>query len=78
LTPQEIGSVKDPHAFVWLDVLDIEDFEIGPAHQRLNLHPLTIEDFIMPNARPKIEKFNEYIFSSVSLASSPDNGARER
>ncbi|MDD2654807.1 MAG: magnesium/cobalt transporter CorA, partial [Candidatus Omnitrophica bacterium] len=27
-----------------------------------NLHPLTIEDFIMPNARPKLEKFRDYIF----------------
>lgn len=76
LTPQEIGdAAKDPRAFVWIDVLDIEDFDIDLLTSIFNLHPLTIEDFIMPNARPKIEKFNEYIFLIMfSLESLPDNG----
>ena len=55
-------ALRDGLTLVWIDVLDIDDLDIDLLTSVFNLHPLTIEDFIMPNARPKIEKFKDYFF----------------
>lgn len=55
-------AIKDDQSLIWLDMLDIEDSDIDFLTSVFNLHELTIEDFIMPNARPKIEKFKGYFF----------------
>lgn len=55
-------AAKDERSVLWLDVCDIDDKDIDILTQVFGLHPLTIEDFIMPNARPKIEEFPEYFF----------------
>jgi magnesium transporter len=69
-------AVKDPRSTVWLDVIDIDDSDIDVLTNVFNLHPLTIEDSIMPSARPKIEEFPEYLFLvifSLYSANSPQN-----
>lgn len=58
-------ALKDPRSLIWLDMLDIDDNDIDFLMSTFNLHPLTVEDFIMPNARPKIEKFKDYIFMTT-------------
>jgi len=75
LTAQEIeNAVKDKRSLLWIDVLDIDDTDIDLLSGVFNLHSLTVEDFIMPNARPKLEKFNDYLFLIVfSLESSSNN-----
>lgn len=55
-------ALQDGQTLIWIDVLDIDDSDINLLTSVFNLHPLTIEDFIMPNARPKIEKFKDYFF----------------
>lgn len=66
-------ALKDAHSLIWIDMLDIDDADIDFLTSVFNLHPLTVEDFIMPNARPKIEKFEDYIFlTTFSLASNGD------
>lgn len=63
LSVQEIAeALKDPRSLVWIDMVDMDDPDIDFLTSVFNLHQLTIEDFIMPNARPKIEKFKEYFF----------------
>ena len=63
LTPQEIAAaVKDERATLWVDLLDMDDSDIDLLTSAFDLHPLTIEDFIMPNARPKLEEFVNYLF----------------
>ncbi len=56
------ASIKDDRALLWVDILDIEDADVDILTSIFNLHPITVEDFIMPNACSKIEKFKEYIF----------------
>lgn len=75
LTQAEMSAaVGSDRSTVWLDVYDIDDNDIDLLTNVFNLHPLTIEDFIMPNARPKIEEFPEYMFLVVfSLQSSSGN-----
>lgn len=63
LNPDEIRqALQDERGLLWLDIKDIEDSEIDILTDTFNLHPLTIEDFIMANARPKAENFKNYIF----------------
>lgn len=77
LSPEEISvSLKDERCLVWLDMLDIDDNDIDFLTSVFNLHELTVEDFIMPNARPKIEKFKDYFFLIMfSLESNGANGS---
>lgn len=47
----------------WIEVNGISDSEkINQICSKLKLHPLTIEDILNPNQRPKIEEFDKYIF----------------
>lgn len=69
-------ALKDERSLVWVDVLDIDDTDIDFLTLVFNLHPLTIEDFIIPNARPKIEKFKDYFF--LIMFSLESNGTNER
>ncbi len=60
--PEIEQALKDERSVLWLDMLDIDDDSIDLLTTVFNLHPLSVEDLIMPNARPKIEKFDDYIF----------------
>ncbi len=63
LTPEGIRqALADPENILWVDIIAIEDEEVDILTEVFNLHPLTIEDFIMSNARPKVENFKDYIF----------------
>jgi magnesium transporter len=79
LSSAEISEVlKDARSLVWVDMLDIDDNDIDFLTSVFNLHELTIEDFIMPNARPKIEKFRDYLFLvAFSLESNGTNGGEK-
>ncbi len=47
---------------LWVDVQDPEDADIEVLLEVFELHPLTVEDCIMPNLRPKLEEFDRYLF----------------
>ena len=55
-------ALKDKSNTVWLDLEKPDDTDIEMLLNIFNLHPLTIEDCIMPTASPKVEGFPEYIF----------------
>ncbi|MDO8525260.1 MAG: magnesium/cobalt transporter CorA, partial [Candidatus Omnitrophota bacterium] len=69
------GALQDGQTLIWIDVSDIDDSDIDMLTSVFNLHPITIEDFIMPNARPKIEKFKDYFF--LVMFSLEQNGEKE-
>ncbi len=79
LSPAEMATaIKDDRSILWLDVYDIDDNDIDVLTNIFNLHPLTIEDFIMPNARPKIEEFPDYLFLVMfSIKTATDNKERK-
>jgi len=63
LEPAQMQEViKDPANILWVDIQDIDDVDIDLLTAVFNIHPLTIEDFIMANARPKVENFKDYLF----------------
>ena len=51
-----------PDVLLWVDIESPEDDEIEILLEVFELHPLTVEDCIMPNVRPKLETFEKYIF----------------
>ncbi|MBN1405121.1 MAG: magnesium/cobalt transporter CorA [Candidatus Omnitrophica bacterium] len=80
LTLQEIkNAVTDSRSVLWIDMLDIDDADIDLLSSVFSMHPLTVEDLIMPNARPKVEKFSNYLFLIMfSLEASPDKQLRSK
>jgi magnesium transporter len=77
LALQEIGEViKDPKSLLWLDIVDVSDEIIDMLTASFNLHPLTIEDIILPNARPKVENFHDYLFLVMFALESQNGGAQ--
>jgi len=67
-------AIKDPSNILWLDIQDTDDNDIDILTGVFNIHPLTIEDFIMVNARPKVENFKDYLFLIMfSLECSKNN-----
>lgn len=55
-------AVSDESGLLWLDMCELDDNDIDLLTGIFNLHPLSIEDFIMPNSRPKVENFRDYLF----------------
>jgi magnesium transporter len=60
--PQIQDALKDTANTLWLDIQEVDDNDIDLLTEVFNIHPLTIEDFIMANARPKVENFKDYLY----------------
>ena len=71
-------AAKNERATLWIDVCDIDDVDIDLLTNVFNLHPLTVEDFIMPNARPKMEEFPDYLFLVVFSMEAANNNRKAR
>lgn len=50
------------NSLLWVDMESLEDSDIEILMDVFGLHPLTVEDCIMVNARPKVENFQNYLF----------------
>lgn len=77
LDAQAVGeALKDSRSLLWMDLTDIDDEDVDLLTSVFNLHPLTVEDLIMPNARPKIEKFPDYFFLVLFSLEAHENKQR--
>ena len=57
--------LQDPHACLWVDLEGESPEAIGAVSNHFGLHPVTTEDLVHRNQRPKIEEFDSYIFVVV-------------
>jgi magnesium transporter len=55
-------ALASEESLLWVDIEGPEDREIELLLEVFELHPLTVEDCIMPNVRPKLEDFERYLF----------------
>ncbi|MBI4343890.1 MAG: magnesium/cobalt transporter CorA [Candidatus Omnitrophica bacterium] len=55
-------ALEDEGCLLWVDIEGPEDAEVELLLEVFDLHPLTVEDCIMPNARPKVDEFEHYLF----------------
>ncbi len=63
LTPEEIKAVvQSERDVLWLDIINPEKAELDMIEKAFDLHPLTIEDCINTITRPKVDRFEKYLF----------------
>ena len=63
LTLEQVkDALKDENSLLWVDIKSANEDDITLLTDIFKLHPLTVEDCIMPNARPKLENFTNYLF----------------
>jgi magnesium transporter len=54
--------LHDPRGLLWVDAEGEPAEGLEALAARFEVHPVTVEDFIQKNQRPKIEEFERYIF----------------
>jgi magnesium transporter len=77
-TARECGQFKDRSTVTWIHINGIHDVqtleELGTI---FGLHPLTLEDIVNSDQRPKMEDFCEYIYIVLKSFYSSDNQAND-
>src|SRR5262249_51688719 len=54
-----------PDAHLWFHVDAPTEEELGFLQAKLKIHPLTLEDVVQQNQRPKIEPFADYVYLAI-------------
>ena len=54
--------LKSPHTCLWVDLEGESPEALEAVAREFGLHPVTIEDLVHRNQRPKLEEFDGYIF----------------
>lgn len=68
LAELSLPSLKEDGAVTWLQVQGLKDISImEQLAQQYQLHPLTVEDILNVEQRPKIEEFDNYIFITLKM-----------
>jgi magnesium transporter len=56
------GLLQDPQTLLWVDAEGEPQEGLEALSRLFQLHPITLDDFINQNQRPKIEEFDHYLF----------------
>lgn len=62
------NALKKDDSLVWVELEDPVKEELALIKDVFNLHPLTVEDCVNTNARPKIDQFPSYMFLILHAA----------
>ncbi|HTU75765.1 MAG TPA: magnesium transporter CorA family protein [Trebonia sp.] len=62
--PQDISEslAGDESAFVWLDLRNPSHDDLALLSEEFGLHPLAIEDAVVPHERPKLDRYETHLF----------------
>ncbi|QRX94147.1 magnesium and cobalt transport protein CorA [Streptomyces noursei] len=64
LTPGEaIAGVRDEGGFVWIGLHEPTEAEFAGIAQEFGLHPLAVEDAVHAHQRPKLERYDDTLFT---------------
>jgi magnesium transporter len=62
-TVEECSSCKDSATVSWINVDGVHDIDaIGKLADTFEIHPLTLEDIVNTQQRPKLEDYEKYLF----------------
>ncbi|MDR1444251.1 MAG: magnesium/cobalt transporter CorA [Treponema sp.] len=78
-TVTELLRHRNPAGLTWInmDGLDKTD-EVNRIADAFRIHPLTVEDILDTNHRPKVEEFDDYLFIVLkSIVTEPAEGKNE-
>ena len=79
LTREEMKDVvQSEKGLLWLDLINPTKNEMDILEKVFELHPLTLEDCINTNTRPKIEQFEKYMFIVIHAAATTPRAQRVR
>lgn len=66
--PAEFRSLVDADSVTWLNVMGLEDVKTLVAIRDLfGIHPLILEDLLRPFQRPKVERYDDHLFTVLQL-----------
>ncbi|MDR2786196.1 MAG: magnesium/cobalt transporter CorA [Treponema sp.] len=73
-TVEELLKFKNPAGITWINVDGLDDAgAINQLAESFRIHPLTVEDIVNTEQRPKLEEFERYLFISLkALSRKPD------
>jgi magnesium transporter len=62
--PSQISEqlAGDESAFVWLDLRNPDHDDLTVLSEEFGLHPLAIEDAVVPHERPKLDRYQTHLF----------------
>jgi magnesium transporter len=66
--------LKEDGALVWVDVDEPTLEEAAQLGEEFGLHPLALEDALSPHQRPKLERYEGYVFVVAYAAEMGDDG----
>jgi magnesium transporter len=59
--------LNDPLGTLWIDLEGESPEAVQELAERFELHPVTVEDFLHRNQRPKLEEFEKYLFVVIHV-----------
>ncbi|GAB4212226.1 MAG: magnesium/cobalt transporter CorA [Roseiflexaceae bacterium] len=63
ITPTNISEIlNEPNTVVWLDIRDPSEQDVALLRDEFQFHPLSLEDAVREQQRPKVEAFEGYYF----------------
>jgi magnesium transporter len=72
-TVDELLRYRNKSGATWINVNGLKDDNaIGRLAAEYRIHPLTIEDILNTERRPKVEEFDDYLFITLKEISRPD------
>ena len=67
-TVEEVLGYRNPAGVTWINVTGLKDSTaLGQLAEAFKIHPLTLEDILNTEQRPKVEEFDEYMFCSLKV-----------
>lgn len=64
----DLRQFNNPNSVTWINIQGLHDVEmIGKIGELMGLHPLTMEDILDTNQRPKVEEFEDHLYISMKM-----------
>jgi magnesium transporter len=73
-TIEEILRYRNPSGITWIDINRLDNGLINELAKIFAIHPLTVEDILDTEQRPKAEEFDDYLFITFKVIHQKDDG----
>jgi len=73
---EDLERFKDSRTVTWIDVVGVHDIDaVDSVGQTFGLHPLSLEDIVATDQRPKLHEYEDYLLLVMRILS-PGGGGR--
>ncbi|MDR2144666.1 MAG: magnesium and cobalt transport protein CorA, partial [Treponema sp.] len=73
-TIEEIPRYRNPSGITWIDINRLDGDLINGLAKMFLIHPLTVEDILDTEQRPKAEEFDDYLFITLKAIHRKEDG----